>query len=101
MLATSAREGIEQRAIVGRHHRFTIQKTKDGDLSITAPPSLASLTSFGGQALVFVRQTSLFPEIPRPRRQRIFRLHEVLHVPFQLELVVARLRQRRRRRDRK
>src|SRR5437867_1305993 len=40
----------------------------------------------------------LLPQVSRPRRQSILRLHETLHVALQLELVVARLRRRRRRR---
>src|SRR5262249_28473670 len=42
------------------------------------------------------RSTDLFAEIPRPRRERFFRLDEVLHIPLEIELLIARLRRRRR-----
>ena len=44
------------------------------------------------------RLPDLLAEVPRPRTERFFRLDDVLHVVLELELVVARLRQRRRRR---
>ena len=44
-----------------------------------------------------ITRFGLLDRLP-PRPQRLLRLHEVLHVALQLELVVARLRRRRRRR---
>jgi hypothetical protein len=53
-----------------------------------------------GKPIVFRLLTSNFvtAKIGGARRERVLRLHEVLHVALQLELVVARLRRRRRRR---
>src|SRR5207253_11445717 len=61
---------------------------KGGDPSTAAPFYLFTF---------YLLPSALFDCLP-PRPQRLLRLDEVFHVPFQLELVVARLRRRRWRR---
>src|SRR6266852_6776647 len=69
-------------------------KKRGDDLATVAPQFIDSPNS---RSAVFRRGESSFDGLSA-RAQRFLGLHEVLHVPLQLELIVARLRQRRRRR---
>src|SRR5216683_2354607 len=54
--------------------------------------------SRSAKAFALRSRSALLAQIAGSRTEGFLRLHEVLHVPLQLELVVARLRRRRRRR---